>query len=435
MNVAHGKPIYSNPEVLPLEVFQYTPLSQFPLIAYAYLLDDSSPYYLYWLTVLGRLTSLLANILTVVFLYRLLRRGFQVNKHPAFATVVLCFATLTHSAFAIRPDAMTLAVTTAISVGMFEAIQNENTRRIWLLSGLTAIAVLFKQDAFFLLFPVGLFLLIERKWTTLIGGILAFLVGLGLSLGLGHLLFGPYFLYSVTRGIQNPGSLSQAINTFDKAMSLFGPQIIVGISIALYFLTQKNRDRLITLLCLFVVCYVGLGFLGSMKVGAWVNYYSPAILWVSILMGIGLSKMGSVLSATSFALLASSFFSFRQIYFYTMPFVRSPQAKQEYLSKWDSSQKIRNELRLSPSVKSVIIDQLIRNFLFENSVMVNMEYYGVSQFDYSFVRKDSKNPLKYVIYSESEESTIHYLNEQFSFKIQHFKPLRKIDQYTVYARQ
>jgi hypothetical protein len=153
MNVAHGKPIYSNPEALPLEVFQYTPLSQIPIICYAYLLDDTSPFYLYWITVLGRLTALAANCITAWLIYRLLKVVFQIPSNLAFAGGIMVLASFTHAAFAVRPDALTLLVTTWISIGFFRAIHSDKQRNLIVFSFLTAFAVLFKQDAFFLLVP------------------------------------------------------------------------------------------------------------------------------------------------------------------------------------------------------------------------------------------------------------------------------------------
>ena len=58
INVANGNTIYNNPEQLPLDVFQYTPISEYPIILFAKVLNPNSINYVHWITVLGRLYQL-----------------------------------------------------------------------------------------------------------------------------------------------------------------------------------------------------------------------------------------------------------------------------------------------------------------------------------------------------------------------------------------
>ena len=55
MNVAHGKQMYTHPEVSPFEIFQYTPVSQFPIILGSKLFNSNSINYSYSVLVFGTL--------------------------------------------------------------------------------------------------------------------------------------------------------------------------------------------------------------------------------------------------------------------------------------------------------------------------------------------------------------------------------------------
>jgi hypothetical protein len=435
MNVAHGKPIYSNPEALPLEVFQYTPLSQIPIIAYAYLLDDTSPYYLYWITVLGRLTALAANCITAWLIYRLLKVVFQIPSNLAFAGGIMVLTSFTHAAFAVRPDALTLLVSTWVSIGFFGAIHSNKQRNLIFYSFLTAFAVLFKQDAFFLLIPVGIFLLYERKWLQVIYISVSFVTGLLVFLGVGHLLFGHFFLYSITQGIKTPGHLSQAFLVFDKFTSLFLVQFILGIVIAGYYIIIEEENRLTSLLSINFITLLFLAFTGSFKSGAWINYYSAAIIWSVPLIVFYFVKRHQKYVLLLLIISVNTVFFFRQAYFYTMPFVQPFSAKEKYIEKHELAIALKNKLDLNPSTKLIVIDPMVRNFLFKNSIMINMEFYGVSTFNYEAIRTDEKQAIQYLIYDNNEVEIIDMLDGKFRFDKQKFELINKFGTIGVYGRK
>jgi hypothetical protein len=435
MNVAHGKPIYTNPEALPLEVFQYTPLSQIPIISYAYLLDDTSPYYLYWITVLGRLTALAANCITAWLIYRLLKEVFQIPSNLAFAGGIMVLASFTHAAFAVRPDALTLLVTTWISIGFFRAIHSDKQRNLIAFSFLTAFAVLFKQDAFFLLVPIGIFLLSEKKWNQVVYISVSFLLGLFVFLGFGQFLFGPYFLYSISKGIQNPGTFAQSMIVFDKVFSLFGFHLCIALSILLHSLLTEKIHNVKKLLHYFVIFLLMLGFWSSFKSGSWINYYTPAILWSSALIIIYFVKLNNEKVLIPLIIIVCSVFICRQAYFYTLPYVGPFKTKETYIEKQQVASEIERKLKLQPKTKVLVVDPMVRNFLFKNSIMVNMEFYGVSTFNYDAIRKDQKQAIRFLVYENNEVGIIDMLDDKFRFEKQKFKLINKIGTIGIYGRK
>ena len=118
LNVANGRALYCNPENTPFEIFQYTPLSQFPTVIFAKLLDSNSLNYGYYVLAIGRVFSLIFNLLTFYLVFLLLSRILKIDKTLSLAAAIGGFGLLTHLAFAVRPDAMSLLVT-ILSVYLF----------------------------------------------------------------------------------------------------------------------------------------------------------------------------------------------------------------------------------------------------------------------------------------------------------------------------
>ena len=438
MNAAHGKALYSDPEELPLEVFQYTPLSQLPVILFASIFDSESPNYLYHISLFGRLAALCYNLLTGYIIYVLLIRIYVADRLTAFLGSLLFFSTLTHPNFAIRPDALLLITVMLLALGFIQALLKEQWKALYLLSFLVGLAMLVKQDAFFVMGPVGFFLLVYRKWKAFLLSSFFFLAGVVFFFSLAHIVFGPHFFYSVTKGIQMKSSASQAILVFDRAISLFGLPFILSLLIAGYIVFFERTDRKMVLLSLFTAGYAVLGFASSFKPGSWVNYYTFFILFGSVLSVVffqGLFKESRFpYFITLFVLLVGGIFWFRQVYFYTLPYLKGTEAKKEYEATYIVSEKIKKELNLTGDDNIFVANQLIRTFLFTHSVLVNTEYYGVSNFNYEkFKAKENKN-IRYIIASEEEIGGIDFLYNTFNLGLDSFKPIIQIDKFIIYKK-
>jgi hypothetical protein len=440
INVAHGKPIYSNPEDLPLEVFQYTPLSQFPLIALAYVLNDESSDYLYWLTVGGRLVSLLLNIVTVWLAFKVLTGVYEVKRWWAVVAASWIFVTLTHPNFAIRPDAMLICALMGLYYLFALGIKNSNNKQLVLASVGVGFAVLIKQDAFLMIAPFALILFWNQEWKKVNLITISFLVGIALALSLGHLIFGEYFLYSITKGIQNESSASQAINVFDKANSLFGFQFIMAIVLSFLEIWSKKCTVELSLLAFSVLCYIGFGFFTSFKLGSWVNYYTvflcltPMLIVVFIKM-IDISDCRWLThSLVLLFLVNGGIFVLRQAYFYTLPWILDQQAKKEYYQKYEDVVAFKRVTHIQPGQYVLTGDQLYRNFLAIYSVMPNSEYYGVSKFDYSRIRMERKRNIPFIFYHAKSKSVTNFLISFFKVKTDNYILINRTSRFIILGR-
>lgn len=438
LNVAHGKPMYSNPEDLPLEVFQYTPMSQLPIVFFASILDSDSSDYLYRNSVFGRLTVLLYNLLTGYIIYLILIRFYNTDKFTAGLGSLLFFSTLSHPAFAIRPDAFLLLANVCLAYGFVSALLEARTNRLYLMSFLVGMAMLIKQDAFFIMGPVGLFLLMYWRKKELFFSSLFFIAGVFFFFGLAHLLFGEYFFYSVTKGIQMKSSLSQAISVFDRAISLYGFQFAFSLIVACYFLVFKRDNQKVLLLSLFNLVYMFLGFAASFKPGSWVNYYTLFILFGSVSLIHFFHTNVKIPNSKQFllvmVLLVGGIFWSRQVYFYTLPYLKYAESKAEYEAVYRTSVKIKKVLELNKDDRIIIAHPLLRNFLFNHSIMVNTEYYGISGFNYDKFRSDENKKINYIIALEKELDIIKMLGTTFHVDFDSFLPIQKIDNFIIYRK-
>jgi hypothetical protein len=437
INVAHEKPVYSNPEALPLEVFQYTPLSQFPVIALAKLLNDQSPKYLYWLTVGGRLFALLLNLLMCWFAYRISTRVYEVKQFWGLLAASWIFVSLTHPNFAIRPDAMLALALFGLFYLFSSALKNLNKRRMLLASAGVGLAILIKQDAFLMMAPFGLILLWNRAWKNLFWCCLVFVFSIGVALMLGHFIFGEFFLYSISKGLQNEASLGQAISVFDKANSLFGFHFTLGVVVAFLLLLFKKSTPEDRLLAFAVISYVIFGFSTSFKLGAWVNYYTMflcltpliVILFIKRSDNFSFSWINSALILL--VVINGGIFVFRQSYFYTLPWLRDQQAKKEYYQKYADALAFTRVTHIQPGQYVLTGDQLYRNFLATYSVMPNTEFYSVSQFNYESIRSDEKKSIAYLFHVHNGASVEDFLIHFFRLRKNVYSVFRETPRFTI----
>ena len=164
INVAAGKNIYNDPEKLPIEVFQYNPLSELPIIGFAKLFNNQSQNYLYNITTAGRLFQLFCTLVLGYFIYMIGIKLLEISEKSSLMASLAAITMLTPTAFTIRPDATILFFLFAsiYAFGLF--IKSNSKKWIILTSLLIILSFLSKQDGIFIAFPLGLYLLINKKW-------------------------------------------------------------------------------------------------------------------------------------------------------------------------------------------------------------------------------------------------------------------------------
>jgi hypothetical protein len=439
INVANGKSIYTNPEELPLEVFQYTPISQIPIIGIAKILDKNGPNYVYLVTALGRLYELIANIFLVILIYYISKKWFDTTIITNLLISLVSFTLLTNPAFTIRPDA-TLLLFLIITIWSYLNME-ESTKFSWIILTASLITICFftKQDGILIAGPLAIRLLILKKWKQLV---LLSTIAIGIlftSIIISPLVFGPNFYTCVFKGLKNTSSLQQIIVVFDRAYGFYAFHFVFGIISSMYFIIKHPKEK-IALFSILSIFYLFVAISTSSKSGSWVNYYTPYIVFSTILIFTFFSKLIysslkiNPLFSFYIAVSFSVFFLFKQVYVYTSPFLIHSNGKDHYYKEFNEIIKLKSKLKISKNDFILTANQLDRNFLANNSIMINTEYYSYASYKYESFKKQKNKKIDYIIFKIKDKPSIDYLLQFFNvstenyseFKINNFHILKKV---------
>jgi hypothetical protein len=210
LKVISGKPIYTNPEAIPYEIFQYTPISQLPLIFLAWFENNFFPSHDFIFTLgAGRILSIIYNLLTALVIFKIFKSQLKVQTNFALFGSLTFLCLLPHHFYAIRTDSMALLFTvTGIYFFIKAYFQGHQTSFI-----ISAIILSFsffvKQDAFLISGAFGLVLLLSKNIKGLILFSLSLICCLGILLLMAPLFLGPHFYISVFGGVALEMKFSQ----------------------------------------------------------------------------------------------------------------------------------------------------------------------------------------------------------------------------------
>jgi hypothetical protein len=441
IKVNRDLPIYSDPEALPLEIFQYTPLSQLPIIIAAGAFDASDSNYVHNITVVGRLVSLVLNMLTLLMLFLACRLLVTTDRWVIAMGCMLGFMSFTHSSFAIRPDATAFFLMMTAFYLFAKYTASEKTWYLFLSASVLALAFMAKQDAMVIVAPLSLTLLLQRKWKQLVLFDFVFISMLAAMVLLGHALLGPFFLTSVVNGVRNPSALQQMLAVLLRFIDLYPFHFLAAnTAIAVVIWHHRSRPELL-LLALTTLFFEVFAMMTSAKIGSWVNYYTPFLLFSSVLVIIMLTdyvKQSRSLArhrSLLLVMLVAGIFIFRQTYAFTAPFLKYGTAKAHYADQWKDLQQLRNELHLMPDDRIMVVDPLTRIMLAHHTIIPNIEYYGISPFDYSQFRKGAADKVDHILFAPSDKASIRNLMQFFHIDASQFAEIETTTGFMILSRQ
>jgi hypothetical protein len=442
LNIAAGKALYTNPEEPPFEIYQYTPISQLVIVAAAKVFNNTSDNYSYYVMVIGRLFSLLCNLATFFIVYLILKNIFHVNKTLSFAAFVLGFSLLTHLAFAIRPDALAMFLTiTSVYLFLIGSYQKRNTYYV-LSAILFSVSFFVKQDSISILSVLGFFLLLSKRWKELFTLCISFVISFVVLLFLFHLIFGEYFLSSIVGGLAQGYSLDYAVMVFIRFIDIYLLWLLVGIvftTIAFKSILTDVKSRLLLLLCIgsFAIAIVT-----SVKLGAWVNYYSFFIIYFIMLAFKAIDNFSNIHSkknrmnniVISTVVFCSVFFVFRQAYHYTAPLLKYTQGKRIYANFIHDFKSLKTDVEKN-DYRIYTFDKHLKLMFYKYTYFPNTEYYHHTIFSFDNYNKlHIDKQLKYYIYDSSlndeQLATLNY----FNITTENFKQKQSIKNFTIFER-
>ena len=436
INVASGKHFYNNPEELPLEVFQYNPISELPIIGAALVFNAKDVDYVYKVTVAGRCYQLLCTILLACLIYSICRKIFNIKFRPSLIATLISITMLTSLAFTIRPDS-TMLLFLFSSIYTFSLFVKHNIRKWMFLSVIfIVLSFLAKQDGLFIVAPFSMLLLFTKRYKDLFIFVLQFSSILVLTvLGL-YLIFGDLYFVNTFLGIKNIMSFPQFVAVFDRANSFFGFFIISGIVLSIF-----NLYRGTLLLKLFSVLYLFYFFLSiatSFKLGSWVNYYTPnVILSILVLFAtlFNYKELNNVLLHKLIWLmltLLSFVYIVLQCYNYTYPFLKP--TKDQYYKTFDEYHVLKRRFPIQKNNLVFVPTPLLKNFYAVNNSFLNIEYYNYASFKYLNIKNGKTENLKLIICKKNEFWIIQNISNFFALNLNDYSKYNFRD-YIVFYRK
>ena len=400
LKVISGKPIYTNPEALPYEIFQYTPISQLPLIFLVWFEINFFPSQDFIFTLgAGRILSIIYNLLTAFVIFKILKSQLKVETNIALFGSLTFLCLLPHHFFAIRPDSMALLFTVTAIYYFTKAYFQEHQTSFIFSAVILAFSFFVKQDAFLISGAFGLILLLTKNFKGLILFSLSLIGCLGILLLIAPLFLGAHFYTSVFGGVALEMKFSQftyvLLRYFTFYYLLLG-LIVFGILIIFKNWTQ-HRKQLLFFLTTFIVTFCFAVFT-SFKVGSHFNYYElPSIIaLLFIVYSINakfvspVNKKKVLMPLIILVYAISLHFLYFQFYHYTSPLLKNKIAQKFRTNTIANNQKIFNELNNS-NLNICSYDTRSRIILAKKVILPNSEFYGISKFSYSDFNNTNPN--------------------------------------------
>jgi len=439
LQVANGKALYSDPEGTPFEIFQYTPLSQFPLIVIAKVLNPDSANYTYYVMMFGRMFNLFLNILTFYLVYLLLFTIFNVSKTLSLTAAFCGFGLLTHMSFAIRPDSMSLLFI-MFSVYLFSKAYFQSKSFYFVFCGLFfAVSFFSKQDSFLILSALGVYLIINKSWENFFVLSFSFIISFLLLLFLFYISFGKFFFLSIFGGLSVGYSISQAHYVFERFLTFYGALFYLGIIFGYLIIkgcAPKKEGTFFLTLSLFSLIIAAIV---SLKTGSGVSYFTPFVVYsimqityVLNYLNKGINKNIIEKAVVYFTIIVVSVFVFQQIYNYTSPFMKYAESKVKH----DNIIRDFKGFRQDAMRENYIIftyDQTLKLFLHKKTIFPNTEFYHVSRFSFEGYKKlNSSQKLTHIIKNTDLGTSQFSTFEYYRIPLSKFKEKTHVLNYIIY---
>ena len=410
-----GNELYTNPESYPFEIFQYAPLSQYFTFYTAKLLSYKVGDNVHGLFVLGRVYSLIFNILTSFVIFRFNIVFLNISKNVNLVLSFLSLFIITYIDYTLRADSLSNLFIIISLYWFFKTLESDQLKFLVYTVLFSLLAVFSKQNAIqILVYFFTIYLFIKPKRIS--NYILILITFSALFCLFFYVIYGNLFFYCTIVGISNPTQLTLGISLFFDYTKRYG--ILLFLSLLTIFLKNDNNKESISnyikiLLFIFISSFI-FSFGTSQKIGAGLNYYTLNI-YISVLLSavfidriynsemIKLKYLFLVLIVVS----SSGHLFIERMYNRHIPQI-SVKHKQEYATDLNFVREVKKRIGVLKNQNYIFTpNKNIKNLYFYNTVLPNTEYYGdgASRFNWS---KFDKNKLKYIIINENDSYILNH---------------------------
>ena len=406
-----GKPLYTNPENYPFEIFQYAPLSQYFTFYTAKLLNFKIGSNVHEIFVLGRLYSLMFNCLTSFLIFRINKIHLLISNNVNLALSFVSLIIITYIDYTLRADSVANFFVLLSLFYFFKTVESNKLKFVIYTVFFSLLAIFSKQSAVqVLVYYFSIYLIISPK--KFINYILVVILSASLFCLFFYLIYGNLFFISTILGISNPADLKLGISLFFDYTKRFG--ILLFISVLTVFIKKNefNSNYVKILLFLFVSSFI-FSFGTSQKIGAGLNYYSMNIYISVLLVSIFVDRLyrSDFLKLNNLFLVILVSISSGHIFIERMYNRHLPQISLKHKSEYEIDvnfvNSVKKRIGIAKNQHYVFTpNKNIKNLYFYNTVLPNTEYYGagVSPFNWS---KFDKKKLKYIIINEKDSYVLN----------------------------
>ena len=402
-----GKQLYTNPENYPFEIFQYAPLSQYFTFYTAKLLSFKIGDNVHGIFILGRLYSLMFNILTSLVILKFNSVFLNISKNVNLVLSFISLIIITYIDYTLRADSLSNLFTIIALFYLFKSFESEKTRYIIYTVLFSLFAIFSKQSAIqIIVYFVSIYLIISPK--KMIKYLIVLCISTILFCLFFYLIYGKLFFYCTIVGISNPTQLSLGVSLLFDYTKRYG--ILLLMSGLIFFLKNDpriNSNYIKILLFLFVSSFV-FSFGTSLKIGAGLNYYTLNIYISVLLSAVFMDKLyrSDFIKYKHLFLIVTVSITAGHIFVERMYSRHIPQIslkhKTEYEIDVDFVREVKKRIGVAKNQEFLFTpNKNIKNLYFYNTVLPNTEYYsdGASRFDWS---KFDNKKLKYIIINEND---------------------------------
>ena len=415
-----GLPLYTNPELPPYEIFQYSPISQYFTLWTCKFLNVVPSKDSHTIFIIGRILSLLFNLITSYYIFILLKRFFNSNFWISIIVSIYCFIDLTPLDYTLRTDSFYNLIS-IIAIYYFVKFLAFKRRKDLIISMFFISTSLFtKQSGIQFYFFIPFYLILCKRHKNLLDSIVYLIIfSLGYFITF-YTLYGNNFVNSFVKGIANRIDLIAAYHIWNTYFFQHFPFILLGF-VAIwkwnFLVNLYNPKSFIGTLSIFLLLF---SLVTSLKVGSSTNYYTLFNYIIFSIVGIYTSELTSKYGDKNLFLIINLFIIIIPTnliidrYFTKHSIHFNEQNKKEFLK----------DSYFSAHVKTIIHDKKnliftpnknLKNFFPEQTIFPNTEYYAESIFNYDNFTKNKKK-LTYIILNSNDDKNMNIRTIDF-FKI------------------
>lgn len=434
-----GKPLYTNPEDYPFEIFQYTPISQYLTFCTAKLLNFKVGNFVHEIFMIGRFYSLLFNILSSIVIFKINKVFFKISDSINLTLSYFSLILITYIDYTLRADSLSNLLVLLSIFWFLKTFCDDKVKYIFYTVLFSLLAIFTKQTAIQLLVYFSVIYMLYRAKKLIIYSTFGIAITITFCLFF-YLMYGKLFFYSTIIGISNPAQLSLGISLFFDYCQRYG--ILLILSLFSIFIKQKNDTLINTYVKILFFLFIGsfvFSFGISQKIGAGINYYSLNFFISIILSSIVINnfhKNESInykyLTLIFIASLTTFYSLFDRLYNRHLPQI-SAKNKTEYNIDVQFVKDIKKKIGIAKNQDYIFTpNKNIKNLYFHNTVLPNTEYYSpsASKFDWS---KFDKKKLKYIIINENDSYVINKRTfDQFNINLSDYSLLYKSNNRKLY---